>query len=116
MINERFAAIIALELNIASAFVRNTIKLLEEGATIPFIARYRKEMTGTMDEVVIARVRDRLNQLKELDARRTTIIKSLTEQESLRMNCKKQWTMPPHWQNSKTSTFPTSQNEEPGPA
>jgi uncharacterized protein len=83
MTHEKYAAIIALELNIAAAFVRNTIHLLDEGATIPFIARYRKEMTGSMDEVVIAQIRDRLNQLKELDSRRETIIRSLTEQEKL---------------------------------
>jgi len=83
MSKEKYSAIIAHELNIAATFVRNTIHLLDEGATIPFIARYRKEMTGSMDEVVIARVRDRLNQLKELDSRRETIIRSLTEQEKL---------------------------------
>ncbi|MCX6245826.1 MAG: Tex family protein [Bacteroidetes bacterium] len=83
MTSEKYAAIIALELNIAAASVRNTIKLLDEGATIPFIARYRKEMTGSMDEVVIAQVRDRLNQLKDLDSRRETILKSLKEQDKL---------------------------------
>jgi uncharacterized protein len=83
MSTERFAATIALELNLALALVRNTIRLLEEGATIPFIARYRKEMTGSMDEVMITRIRDRVNQLKELDARRETILKSLKEQEKL---------------------------------
>jgi protein Tex len=80
---EKYAAAIALELNLASALVRNTVKLLEEGATIPFIARYRKEMTGSMDEVMITAIRDRLHQLKELDARRETILKSLLEQEKL---------------------------------
>jgi len=79
MIQEKYSAAIALELNLASAFVRNTIKLLEEGATIPFIARYRKEMTGSMDETVIAQIRDRLRQLKDLDSRRETILKSLKE-------------------------------------
>jgi protein Tex len=83
MTEEKYSAAIALELNIAASFVRNTIKLLDEGATIPFIARYRKEMTGSMDEVVIAQVRDRLNQLKEMDSRRETILRSLTEQEML---------------------------------
>jgi protein Tex len=83
MITEKYAAAIALELNLASAFVRNTIKLLEEGATIPFIARYRKEMTGSLDETIIAQIRDRLRQLKDLDARRETILKSLKEQEKL---------------------------------
>jgi uncharacterized protein len=80
---EKYSAAIALELNIASTFVRNTISLLEEKATIPFIARYRKEMTGSMDEVVITVIRDRLHQMKELDARREAILKSLLEQEKL---------------------------------
>jgi uncharacterized protein len=75
--------VISRELNIAPAFVKNTIMLLEGGATIPFIARYRKEMTGSMDEVIIAQIRDRLQQLKELDARREAIIRSLAEQEKL---------------------------------
>jgi uncharacterized protein len=63
--------------------VFNTLTLLESGATIPFIARYRKEMTGSMDEVMIGRVRDRMIQLKDLDARRETILHSLREQEKL---------------------------------
>ncbi len=83
MTSESYSGMISLELNIASAFVRNTVKLLEEGATIPFIARYRKEMTGSMDEVMIAKIRDRLKELKDLDARRETILNSLREQEKL---------------------------------
>jgi uncharacterized protein len=83
MINIKFTEIIAAELNQPPAFVQNTINLLESGATIPFIARYRKEMTGSMDEVVIAQVRDRLAQLKELDSRKEAILKSLNEQEKL---------------------------------
>ena len=81
--SEKYSGILALELNIGATFIRNTIKLLDEGATIPFIARYRKEMTGSMDEVLLMKVRDRLVQLKDLDAGREAIIKSLTEQEKL---------------------------------
>ncbi|MCX6286328.1 MAG: Tex family protein [Bacteroidetes bacterium] len=80
---EKYTAIISSELGVNKAFVFNTLTLLESGATIPFIARYRKEMTGSMDEVVIGRVRDRLIQLKDLDARRGAILKSLKEQEKL---------------------------------
>ncbi|MEI6455089.1 MAG: Tex family protein [bacterium] len=83
MTTDKYCGMIAAELNLATAFVKNTITLLGAGATIPFIARYRKEMTGSMDETVIMAIRDRLAQLKELDARRETIIKSLTEQEKL---------------------------------
>ena len=60
-----------------------TAELLEGGATIPFIARYRKEVTGSLDEVAVTAIRDRLNQLKELDDRRESIIKSLDERELL---------------------------------
>jgi len=83
MITETYARILEAELNLPYAFVLNTINLLESGATVPFIARYRKEMTGSMDETVITVIRDRLSQLKELDQRRAAIIKSLTEQEKL---------------------------------
>jgi protein Tex len=83
MTAEGYVELIAHELGIAHSFVKNTVGLLENGATIPFIARYRKEMTGSMDEVVIAQIRDRLQQLKELDTRREAIIRSLTEQEKL---------------------------------
>jgi len=83
MTPETYTGMISLEFNIASAFVRNTVKLLEEGATIPFIARYRKEMTGSMDEVIIGKIRDRLKELKDLDARRITILNSIREQEKM---------------------------------
>ncbi len=58
-------------------------ELFEGGATIPFIARYRKEVTGSLDEMAITDIRNRLNQLRELDARRESIIKSLHEREQL---------------------------------
>jgi len=83
MTADKYSGTIAAELNLAAAFVKNTITLLEGGATIPFIARYRKEMTGSMDETVIMAIRDRLAQLKDLDSRRESILKSLTEQEKL---------------------------------
>ncbi|WP_407426748.1 Tex family protein [Arcticibacter sp.] len=70
---------IAEELNIAEKQVNTTLTLLDEGATVPFISRYRKEMTGSLDEVQVAAIRDRAEQLRELDKRRQAIIKSLTE-------------------------------------
>ena len=57
--------------------------LLDEGATIPFIARYRKEMTGSLDEIVLSTIRDRLQQLKDMDKRRASIIDSLKETGNL---------------------------------
>lgn len=74
---------ISQELNIKPEQVKAVAGLLDEGATIPFIARYRKEAHGSLDEVAIVAVRDRLQQLRDLDARRLAIIKSLTERELL---------------------------------
>ncbi|MCS7005897.1 MAG: RNA-binding transcriptional accessory protein [Cytophagales bacterium] len=59
------------------------VKLLDEGATIPFIARYRKELTGSADEVLITQVRDRIAQLRELEKRKETVLKSIQEQGKL---------------------------------
>jgi len=70
--------IIAVELAVAEKQVIATIELLDEGATIPFISRYRKEATGSLDEVQVAAVRDRFQQLRELDKRRDAIFKALT--------------------------------------
>src|SRR4029079_1104408 len=74
---------IASEQNIALKKVEAVVALLEEDATIPFIARYRKEATGSLDEVQIASIRDRLEQLKELEKRRESILKSMLEMEKL---------------------------------
>src|SRR5688572_1253620 len=74
---------IAFEQNIALKKVEAVVTLLEEDATIPFIARYRKEATGSLDEVQIAAIRDRLEQLKELEKRRESILKSMLEMEKL---------------------------------
>lgn len=74
---------IAAELSIAEKQVSATIALLDEGATVPFISRYRKEVTGTLDEVQVAAIRDRMQQLRDLDKRREAILKSLTEMGKL---------------------------------
>ena len=74
---------IASELNIAPRQVVATIGLLDEGATVPFISRYRKEVTGSLDDLQVAAVRDRIQQLRDLDARREAILKSIKEQEKL---------------------------------
>ena len=68
---------IADEIALQPAAVQATVGLLRQGATIPFIARYRKEATGNLDEVVITAIRDRLSQLEELDARKAAVLKSL---------------------------------------
>ena len=83
MTQPNYAAIIAQELNISPQQALATAKLLEEGATIPFIARYRKEATGSLNEVAIQQIRDRLEQLAELDKRREAIRASLQERDLL---------------------------------
>jgi len=75
--------IIAAELSVAQSQVAATVLLLDEGGTIPFISRYRKEITGSLDEVQVALIRDRITQLRELDKRREAILKSITEQGKL---------------------------------
>ncbi|MCC7376029.1 MAG: RNA-binding transcriptional accessory protein [Verrucomicrobiales bacterium] len=81
--NERHVSRIAAELNVPTAKVAATARLLAEGATVPFIARYRKEATGSLDEVAITSVRDRMTQLVELEQRRESILKSLAERNLL---------------------------------
>ena len=81
--NESYVAKIASELKVQARQVAATAKLIAEGATVPFIARYRKEVTGTLDEVAITAIRDRMLQLAELDDRRTSIVKSLEERNLL---------------------------------
>jgi uncharacterized protein len=74
---------IANELKVKALQVAATAKLLLEGATVPFISRYRKEVTGSLDEVQVAAVRDRMEALKALDDRRAAILKSLAERQLL---------------------------------
>ncbi len=68
---------IANEIALQPAAVQATVSLLRQGATIPFIARYRKEATGNLDEVAITAIRDRLSHLEELDARKAAVLRSL---------------------------------------
>jgi len=77
--NTTYISKIAGEIGVQNAQVEAVAVLLSEGATVPFIARYRKEATGTLDEVAITTVRDRLAQLAELDARKETVLKSLEQ-------------------------------------
>ena len=78
-----YANIIASQLNLGVRQIEKTIELLEAGATVPFIARYRKEATGNLNEVQIAAIRDLLLKLKEIDKRRAAILQSIEEQGKL---------------------------------
>src|SRR3954452_20111605 len=80
---EKHVLKISQELKLQTRQVAATAVLIEEGATVPFIARYRKERTGELDEVQITAVRDRLEQLEELDKRRASILDSLIERKLL---------------------------------
>ncbi|AMQ56547.1 Tex family protein [Algoriphagus sanaruensis] len=80
---------IASELGVRPQQVQATVELLDGGATVPFISRYRKEATGTLDEVQVATIRDRIEQLRELDKRREAVLKSIEEQGKLTPELKK---------------------------
>ncbi len=80
---EQFISLIAKALNLREKQVANTIKLLTEGATIPFISRYRKEMTDNLDEIQVGAIKEQYDKLCELDKRKQSILKSIEEQEKL---------------------------------
>ena len=73
-----------------SKYIKNLLGLLDEGATIPFISRYRKEMTGSMDEVQVGQVREIYEQFKELEKRKKTVLESIELQEKLTPELRKQ--------------------------
>lgn len=78
-----FTKLIAQQTNISDKQIENTLKLLSEGATVPFISRYRKEATGGLDEVQIGEIQTQWNKLNELSKRKETILKSISEQDKL---------------------------------
>ena len=78
-----FTQLISSELHLQEHAVENTLKLLDEGCTIPFISRYRKERTGGLDEVQITSISNRLSQLQEIAKRKETIVKTITEQKKM---------------------------------
>ena len=75
-----FTKLISTELHLQEHAVENTLKLLDEGCTIPFISRYRKERTGGLDEVQITAISNRMEQLLEIAKRKDTVVKTITEQ------------------------------------
>jgi uncharacterized protein len=74
---------IAAQLNADPKFIIATVQLLDEGSTVPFISRYRKEMTGSLDEVAILKIRDEIERLRTLDDRKETVLKTIEEQGKL---------------------------------
>jgi uncharacterized protein len=83
MSTNRNILLVAKKLGLHDWQVENTIRLMDGGATIPFISRYRKEMTGSLDEVQLMNIKDEYDRLKELDARKEAVIKSIEEQEKM---------------------------------
>lgn len=81
--NPKHIQIIANALGIRTQQVENTVKLFDEGATIPFISRYRKEVTGSLDEVQVGDIKTQYQKLQELEKRREAILKSIEEQGKL---------------------------------
>lgn len=84
------AKVIAKELGIKVSQVEATIQLIDEGSTIPFIARYRKEVTGSLNDEILRDLYERLNYLRNLEERKETVIASITEQEKLTPELEKQ--------------------------
>ena len=80
---DKIIKIIAEELNIKQSQVENTIKLIDEGNTIPFIARYRKEVTGGLSDETLRDLGERLSYLRNLEQRKEEVIKSIDEQGKL---------------------------------
>jgi len=78
--NARLPSLIASEINARAEQVKAAIQLLDEGATVPFIARYRKEVTGGLDDTQLRTLAERLSYLRELNARRTSIVESINGQ------------------------------------
>lgn len=83
MSTNRNILLVAKKLRLHEWQVENTLRLMDGGATIPFISRYRKEMTGSLDEVQLMHIKDEYDRLKELDARKEAVIKSIEEQEKM---------------------------------
>jgi len=83
MNTDKNIVLVAKKLGLNEWQVENTIRLMDGGATIPFISRYRKEMTGSLDEVQLMHIKEEYDRLKELDARREAVIKSIEEQEKM---------------------------------
>jgi len=81
--NQTIIEIIARQLGIREKQVTNTIELLNEGATVPFISRYRKERTGSLDEMQILQIKEQNEKFTELEKRKETVLKTIDEQEQL---------------------------------
>lgn len=95
---QSIAQILAQELNQKQEYIENVISLLDEGNTIPFIARYRKEMHGTMDDTTLRNLETRLTYLRNLEQRREEVKKSIDNQGKLTEALVSSLVLPKPWQ------------------
>ena len=110
---EKITRQLANEIKIAESQVRAAVELLDGGATVPFIARYRKEVTGGLDDIQLRELEARLSYLRELEDRRAAVLKSIEEQGKLSPECALPLKQPPPNKSWKTCTCPTSPNDAP---
>lgn len=104
---------IADELAVNEPQVIAAVGLLDEGATVPFISRYRKEVTGGLDDSQLRQLEDRLRYLRELDERRDAVLKVLMNRASSQPNSRPRFCRPIQKIVSKIYTFPTNRNVVP---
>ena len=90
LLNKRLNFILEKEFNVKREYIDNTVKLIDEGNTIPFIARYRKEVTGNMNDDELRRLFERLTYLRSLEERMNTVISSIEEQGKMTDELKNQ--------------------------
>ena len=108
-INQRIAA----ELGVGVAQVVAAVELIGEGSTVPFIARYRKEKTGGLDDTQLRKLEERLGYLRELEDRRATVLKSIEEQGKLTPSCPSRSSAQPPRSSWKTSMRRSSPSAAP---
>lgn len=109
---ERIMQTISKELSITYKQIQNVIELLEGGNTVPFIARYRKEQTGALDEVQIRDISEKWQYIQNLEARKEEVIRLIEEQGKLTPELKKTLMMLSNFRKSRISTGLTSKNAE----
>ena len=103
-----YAKTLAAELSLDEKHVENVIALIDANNTIPFIARYRKELTGSMDDQVLLKLSERLGYLRNLEKRREEITRSIEERASLQMPSALPWLPPLRSLRQRTSTHPSA--------
>jgi len=108
--NARIVAQLATELGARASQIAAAVELLDDGATVPFIARYRKEATGGLDDTVLRNLEVRLGYLRELEERRGAILESISQQGKLTASCSRKSPLPTPSSAWKTCTRRTSRS------